>query len=114
MISIQKNRKELNSDITDNLLGCILASCSGYMDEALFEICKLGEEITPKLIELFENKNATQQIKETIIQILQIQVYLHTKLTKEVPTTWTNLSYFLLEKILDELNGLSYQRIFSK
>ena len=103
-------------DITENLLGCILAACSTYMNEALFEMCKLGDEITPKLVELFANKHASQQIKETVIQFFQVQVYLHTKLSRtgSVNEAWKGNLKCILETILDELNVLSYQRIFAK
>jgi hypothetical protein len=86
------------------------------MKEALFEICKLGDEIAPKLIEIFANKHSSQQIKETIIQVFQVQVFLHTKLagSGSVNDTWNRNLKSIFETVLDELNGLSYQKIFAK
>jgi hypothetical protein len=116
LLILTQFRKEFNVDLIENLLGCILAACSTYMNEALFEICKLGDEITPKLAELFANKHASQQIKETVLQFFQVQVYLHRKLarTGSVSGAWKGHVKCILETVLDELNGLSYQRIFTR
>lgn len=81
------------------------------MDEALYEICKLGEEITPKLIEIFQHKQASQQMKETIIYFWQIQIHLHKDITTESGVQWNSLFKSIVDTVLDELHGLSYQRV---
>ena len=100
--------------MTENLLGCILASCSSYTNEALFEICKLGEEITPKLIEIFRHKNSNQFIKESIANFFEIQIILHRKITKVSISTWEKCLQPILDTLLDELNLLTYQKVFKK
>lgn len=100
--------------MTENLLGCILASCSTYANEALFEICKLGEEISPKLIEIFRHKNSNQQIKESIADFFEIQICLHRKITTVPVTAWEKLLQPILDTLLDELNMLTYQKVFKK
>lgn len=82
------------------------------MSECLFEICKLGEEIVPKLLELFRHKEATQYVKETALQIIEIQVFLHKKITKS--SHWLNLLNLVLDTLLDELKTISFEKYFSK
>ena len=102
------HRKEFNADITENLLGAILASCTSYMSESLFEICKLGEELVPKLVELFRHKEATQYIKEAILQFFEIEIFLHDKITKS--SGWLNSLNLVMDTLMDELKTISFEK----
>lgn len=100
------------------MLGSILACFSSYSCDCLFELCKLGDEISPKLNELFASKQTPQSIKvkvisiyffsiiklkqlyilkEIICKIFQIQIYLHRKASNNSDidfSTWNvSISY---------------------
>lgn len=89
-------------------MGAILASCTSYMSESLFEICKLGEELVPKLVELFRHKEATQYIKEAILQFFEIEIFLHDKITKS--SGWLNSLNLVMDTLMDELKTISFEK----
>jgi len=49
--------------LIENLVGSILACFSNYSFDSLFEICKLGDEISLKLNDIFSQKQTPQNIK---------------------------------------------------
>lgn len=53
----------MNPEIIENFVGAVNELCFNFQYDCLFEICKLGEEISQKLLELFCSRQSTLPIK---------------------------------------------------
>ena len=57
------HRRELNAEIVENLITCLFTTCKHFSFESILQICKLGEELIFKLIEIYNHRQATIVIK---------------------------------------------------
>lgn len=55
--------ENFNPDYTENLLGAMYEFCNYSKFDSLFEICMLGEEIGDRIVDLFNNRQASFAIK---------------------------------------------------
>lgn len=70
-------REEKNSAGLDHILAAVNIFCSVFAVNCRIQVCKLGEEILPKLLYVWTQHRPKDSLKELIIELLNLQVRIH-------------------------------------
>uniref|UniRef100_A0A7M4F6F5 non-specific serine/threonine protein kinase n=1 Tax=Crocodylus porosus TaxID=8502 RepID=A0A7M4F6F5_CROPO len=75
--AMQCAREEKNSAGLDHILAAVNIFCSVFAVNCRIQVCKLGEEILPKVLYVWTQHRPKDSLKELIIELLNLQVQIH-------------------------------------
>ncbi|KYO44923.1 serine-protein kinase ATM isoform X2 [Alligator mississippiensis] len=109
--AMQCAREEKNSAGLDHILAAVNIFCSVFAVNCRIQVCKLGEEILPKLLYVWTQHRPKDSLKELIIELLNLQVRIHhpkgAKIQEKgayVSAKWQSILHNLYDLLMNEIS----------
>ena len=69
------SRKDYNNELVENLLVALVKCCQHFSTDNLYQISLLSQELSPKLLPIFNDKNSSLSIKVNMLQLKIDELY---------------------------------------
>lgn len=118
--AIQRARQEKSSAGLSHILTALTIFLKTLAVNFRIRVCELGDEILPTLLYIWTQHKLNDSLKEVIIELFQLQIYIHHPKGAKTQekgafgsTKWTNILYNLYDLLVNEISHIGSRGKYS-
>ncbi|XP_053449896.1 serine-protein kinase ATM isoform X2 [Nycticebus coucang] len=118
--AIQYARQEKSSAGLNHILAALIIFLKTLAVNFRIQVCELGDEILPNLLYIWSQHRLNDSLKEVIIELFQLQIYIHHPKgakTQEIGAyesiKWQSILYNLYDLLVNEINHIGSRGKYS-
>ncbi|KAM5183486.1 serine-protein kinase ATM [Callospermophilus lateralis] len=118
--AVQYARQEKSSAGLGHILAALIIFLKSLAVNFRIQVCELGDEILPTLLYVWTQHRSNDSLKEVIIELFQLQIYIHHPKGAKIQEKgayesikWRSILYNLYELLVNEINQIGSRGKYS-
>ncbi|KAL1781773.1 serine-protein kinase ATM [Sigmodon hispidus] len=118
--AVQNARQEKSSPGLSHILAALIIFLKTLAVNSRKRVCEVGDEILPTLLYIWTQHRLNDSLKEVIIELIQLQIYIHHPQGAKTPekgayesTKWKSILYNLYDLLVNEISHIGSRGKYS-